>query len=456
MTLRRPFRGLSIFWQTLLLLAGALALAQFVSAALFFALPPPRPDYNRLSDIADTLAGRRFDPLEQGNRDSSERSLILTYEQGPPQPLRPMIADAPLADHFARHVGAPVNRVRLYFEPDQTGGFPFNLRDGKDPVPYRRGEPIFYNSVVAGLDTGHGWRVIRTEARPLVSAWQKRSMVWFATTLLLLLPVAWFFARRLSRPIAKFAEAAELLGQSPSAAPMNVDGPPELRIMGDAFNRMQARIAEYLRERTMMIGAIAHDLRTPLARIAFRIEDAPDSIRIPVQGDVEKMRSMIAATIDFTKGATRHYERRSLDLTALLGHITEEQVATGGSVTFTEALPAMVNGDHVALTRLFQNLIDNAAHYAGSAEIEMAQEPNRIIVTVQDRGPGLPNDMLTSALEPFVRNEPSRNRATGGVGLGLTIARSIAIDHGGAICLRARKGGGLCARVELPSFGSCA
>jgi signal transduction histidine kinase len=105
---------------------------------------------------------------------------------------------------------------------------------------------------------------------------------------------------------------------------------------------------------------------------------------------------------------------------------------------------------------LFQNLIDNAAHYAGSAEIEMAQEPNRIIVTVQDRGPGLPNDMLTSALEPFVRNEPSRNRATGGVGLGLTIARSIAIDHGGAICLRARKGGGLCARVELPSFGSCA
>lgn len=450
MKTRQTFGGLSIFWQTLLLLASTLVLAQFVSTALLVLLPPPRPDYNRLSDIADTLAGRRFDPQEQSNRDDSERSLILTRDARPPQPLHGMVDDADLTRHFAQHVGVPEKRLRLFFEPDQQGSFPFNFRGGKDALPYRRGEPIFYNSVVAGLDTGHGWRVIRTEARPLLSAWQQRSIVWFAVSLILLFPIAWFFARRMARPIARFANAAERLGHDSKAPPLTLDGPTEIRVMGEALNGMQARISEYLRERTMMIGAIAHDLRTPLARIAFRIEEAPDALREPVQADIEQMRKMIASTINFVKGAGTPLERSPLDLTGLLHRLVDEQTATGGLVSFAAAVPATVRGDRIALNRLFQNLIDNAEVYAGRAEIVMARERSQVVVTVADRGPGLADDMLKAVFEPFVRNEPSRNRSTGGIGLGLTIARSIVIEHEGMLTLGPRDGGGLCARVSLP------
>ena len=452
MTVRSPFGGLSIFWQTLLLIVATLVLSQLVSATLLISLPPPRPDYNSLSDIADTLAGRRFDPAEQNNTDDSDRSLILASALEPPQPSVGMTQDRDMTRHFAQHVGVAPERVRLFYEADQQPGFPFSFSQARDVVPMRRNEPVFYNSVVGALDTGHGWRVVRTEAPKAFDDWQLTSLIGFAISLLLLLPLGWFFARRLANPIRRFADAAEQLGQNPNAPPVDVGGPAELRTTGEALNRMQARISAYLRERTMMIGAIAHDLRTPLARIAFRIEDAPDTIREPVQADVEQMRAMIASTINFIQGASSHFERIPLDLTGLLRRLVEQQTATGGLVSFDDAVPATVSGDRVALNRLFQNLIDNAELYAGRAEIAMRRDRQHVSVTVSDRGPGLSDDMLTSALEPFVRNDPSRNRATGGVGLGLTIARSIAADHGGILTLHSREGGGLCAQVKLPLF----
>jgi signal transduction histidine kinase len=213
---------------------------------------------------------------------------------------------------------------------------------------------------------------------------------------------------------------------------------------------MQERLADYVSERTAMIGAIAHDLRTPLARIAFRIEGAPDEMREKVQADIEQMRAMIAATIGFVRGSAHAAERRKLDLAALLETIVAQDRDMGRSIDFEGGAPYWIEGDPVALGRLFQNLIDNGLAYGGSVHISLAAEDGCVVVRVADEGPGLPEELLEKMFEPFERGDPSRNRTTGGVGLGLTIARKIAAEHGAVLTLHNRSGGGLEARCAFP------
>jgi signal transduction histidine kinase len=275
-------------------------------------------------------------------------------------------------------------------------------------------------------------------------------MLWFALSALVLLPFAWFFARRLTRPIRRFADAADRLGTDPLAPSVLPEGPAELRVTAQALNRMQRRLADYVSERTAMVGAIAHDLRTPLARIAFRIEAAPDVVREKVQADIEQMRAMIAATIGFVRGTADGSERRRLDLSALLGTIVAQDQEMGRRVDLRSPGPVWIVGDAVALARLFQNLIDNAISYAGAAHLLLSKESARAVVSVSDEGPGLSDALLERVFEPFQRGDPSRNRETGGVGLGLTIARNIAAEHGGDVSLRNRPGGGLEARCSFP------
>lgn len=439
--------GFSIFGQTLLLLFGSVIATQILSIALVLALPPARPDFVRMSEIAEALSGR---PQERRWRGAREEALVTTLRAMPPDPMNTMKANGALTDDLARRSGVETTRVRLFFVPDQSGFFPFAKAEPGEIVPMRRGEAMFFNTVIAGYDTGTGWRVYQSPPRPLLSEWQKRAILLLAANFILLLVFAWFFARRLSQPIRRFAVAADRLGADVNAPPVPVEGPVELRTTAQALNGMQARIGDYLRERTAMIGAIAHDLRTPLARIAFRIEGAPDPIREPVQNDIEQMRAMIAATMDFVKGNTRSQARSAVDIALLLSAIVAKESEVGHSAKLDTKANANVTGDAVSLERLFQNLIDNAVAFGGNAEVEVEDADGSIRILVSDRGPGLPDDQLEAVFDPFVRNEPSRNRATGGVGLGLTIARMIAVDHGGTISLQNREGGGLLAIVLLP------
>jgi two-component system, OmpR family, sensor kinase len=293
--------------------------------------------------------------------------------------------------------------------------------------------------------------VIQSPPRPFLNAWQKRAILLFGASLLVVLAFAWFFARRLARPIRRFAVAADQLGRDASGPPVPEEGPAELRTSARALNAMQMRIGDYLRERTAMIGAIAHDLRTPLARIAFRIENAPDAVREPVQRDIEQMREMISATMDFVKGRARPAERRSLQLDALLTRLVTQAREMGQPVSLETRSPGRIIGDAVALERMFQNLIDNALAYGKRADLVLAQTAAGVIVTVRDEGPGLPEHLLETVFDPFTRAEPSRNRESGGVGLGLSIARSIAQDHGGGLSLANGREGGLVATVMLPA-----
>ena len=199
-----------------------------------------------------------------------------------------------------------------------------------------------------------------------------------------------------------------------------------------------------------MVAAIAHDLRTPLARIAFRIEGAPEAVREPVHADIGEMTAMIATTLAYAKGVSTQAERLNVDVGALLVELRAAATDTGCRVDVATTGPLVVHGDAGALRRLFQNLLDNALAFGGEATVEATAARGDVVVQVMDRGPGLPEDMLERVFEPFRRNDPSRNRSTGGVGLGLTIARSLAQDHGGALTLANRAGGGLVATVRLP------
>ena len=465
--------GLSIFWQTLLLLLASVAVVLVVTVGLFLTSPPPRPDFNSLSDIAEALSGRKLRrerewsmvnphddhaaqrkrrPLrEHGDAEERERERRLTVVQraDAPQPEGEMISSEAFSARLAARIGVPTAAVRLYFEPDQRSNMPFRTRDERRVI-VRRGEPIFFDTVVAGLRTDAGWRVVRTPPRAWIAPWQKRILMLFGLSVLVMIPFAWVFARALARPIRRIADAADRLGANPQAPQITEEGPAELRVTVHALNRMQQRLSAYLTERTNMIGAIAHDLRTPLARIAFRIEGAPDEMREKVQADIEQMRAMIAATISFVRDTGSISVVEPVALGHLLDDLAGNEQEIGRKVTLGMVERVEVSGDPMALRRLFQNLIDNGVAYGGGVEIGVARVDDEAEIRVSDRGPGLPATALETMFRPFERGEPSRNRATGGIGLGLSIARAIAQEHGGSLVLANRPGGGLEAVCRLP------
>jgi signal transduction histidine kinase len=435
------FRSLPIFWQTLILLLAGLAIAQLISVLLIIYLPAPRPDFYTMTEVAERLA------LEPG----SDAKLIVRRTDAPPVADDGMVADARITHRLATQLDRPIDDVRLYFQADQSEVFPFTRQPGSGAVPIRHGQPYFFNTVVAAeRDPAGGWRVLRTPPPARVSAWQQRTAIWFGVSALAMLPFAWLFARRLTRPIRRFADAVERLDHDRDAPPVPLEGPRELEVAGHALNTMHGRLRTNMRERAAMIGAIAHDLRTPLARIAFRIEAAPEKIRGPVQADIEQMRQMVTATIGFLRGDAGMGEREPVDLATLARQLAGQATDTGSPVAIAEIDRAVVSGDRSALERLLQNLIDNAVKYAGGAELSVRRDIDRARLTVADRGPGIPENELDRMFEPFERHEPSRSRSTGGLGLGLAIARSIAQAHGGSIRAENRSGGGLEVTVDLP------
>lgn len=444
-------RGLPILPQTLLLVVGALLLAQLLSIAMIIALPPPRPAFTGLSEIAEALGGA---PHRRGH---GQRADAGTLRASPattaPFAAAGMVQDAALTGELATRLGVSPDRVRLYYRPDDGPWHPYRRRSPDGGIVRRHGDPLFFDAVVAAVRREAGWRIVSTPERPLVSDWQWRWISLFLASVVVVLPFAWVFAGRLSRPIRRFAEAADRIGREPGAPHVPVEGPRELRVAAHAMNGMQDRIGAYVRERTAMVAAIAHDLRTPLARIAFRIEAAPEDIREPVHDDIRAMTEMISTTLDYAKGVAPWAGRERVDVARLLHRIGESARETGREVAIEAAGPCEVIADPVALRRLFQNLLDNAVKYGGEARVVVMSEPGTTVVEVRDRGPGLPEAMLDEVFEPFVRSDPSRSRTTGGVGLGLTIARGIALEHGGSLALANGAGGGLIATVRLPSAG---
>lgn len=258
-------------------------------------------------------------------------------------------------------------------------------------------------------------------------------------------------ARWLTRPIRAVADAARSL--TPDATPRSIDesGPVEVRDLAKAFNDLQHRIADLISRRTLSLAAVSHDLRTPLTRLKLRTEDLADaSLKAAITADIGEMEQMIDDTLSYLSGDAQTEPARALDLSALLETIVNNARDVGADVTLGLSDHIVVHGRLIGLRRAFTNLIGNAVRFGAGVKVAAMIDDDTATITVCDDGPGIPEDQLTAVLEPFVRLDHSRNRETGGVGLGLTIARSHIIADGGTLRLANRSEGGLCATVTLP------
>jgi signal transduction histidine kinase len=264
--------------------------------------------------------------------------------------------------------------------------------------------------------------------------------------------VAFWTARRLARPIRAFAGAAERLGVDLAAPPLAVRGPQELRTTIQAFNRMQDRLRHFLEDRTQMLAAISHDLRAPLARLRLRAELVADGEQQrKMFDDLDVMNAMIDSTLAFARDDSREEARQLVDLGVLVGDVCEDVADTGGEVSYLGPRNIDVPCRPGLMRRAVANLIDNAVKYGAAARVKIVRENNSLAIVVDDDGPGIPSEEQERVFAPFYRMQTARDPGKAGVGLGLSVARTIAREHGGDVRLGNRDGGGLSARIELPA-----
>jgi len=272
-----------------------------------------------------------------------------------------------------------------------------------------------------------------------------------ALLVLLLVIVLCLTARTITRPLSDLARVADSLGREARPAPQLAErGTRELRDAARAFNTMQDRLHRYLDSRTRVLAAMSHDLKTPLTRLRLQVEalDNPP-MQERIGRELDEMESMVREALALFRGLDDGEPAAAVDMNALLEKIREEFRDLGGTVTITgQALRPLV-GKPQALKRCLTNLIANAVKFGTRAEVLIADGAD-LVIRVRDHGPGIPEEELERVFEPFYRLESSRNRDSGGTGLGLTIARDLAQAHGGSLLLANLAGGGLEATLRLP------
>ena len=268
--------------------------------------------------------------------------------------------------------------------------------------------------------------------------------------LVIVLASAWA-AHRMTRPLRQFAAAADNLGLDVRSPQLEERGSRELRRATRAFNTMQERIRRLVDDRTMMLAAISHDLKTALTRLRLRAEFIEDEEQqAKALADLDEMQSMLEATLSFARDDAAEEHPTPLNLASMLQSLCADLADAGHEVSYDGPDRLSTRGRPVALRRAFANLIDNAVRYGGGAEVGLAGDADGVTVSIADRGPGIPAERREDVFRPFFRLESSRSRETGGTGLGLAVARSIVHRHGGEIALADREGGGTLVNVSLP------
>jgi signal transduction histidine kinase len=314
-----------------------------------------------------------------------------------------------------------------------------------------------WHQAVIGMRLPDGeWLNVRAELEPLRPWHSPTFLVAFALMTAAAALLTLWAVRRLTAPVRTLAEAAEALGRDVNAAPLPEDGPTEVAVAAVAFNTMAARIRRFVEDRTELLTAIGHDLRTPITRLKLRAEFVEDDEqRGKILTDLEELEAMVSATLAFGRDARTTEPVSHLDLAELLRTILDEAGDASPDVldklNYEGPAHLTVQARSLALKRVFVNLVTNAVNYGDSATVRLlVRDPRMVVVEVEDEGPGIPSGELERVFEPFHRGEPSRNRETGGVGLGLPIARNIMRAHGGDVTLSNRPGGGAKATVTLP------
>ena len=287
---------------------------------------------------------------------------------------------------------------------------------------------------------------------PVAESFHRTSTItWLSLSLLLGTLLSFLATRRLVTPLCELAAAVEQIGGSGDAPAIALRGPREVQSTILAFNRMQGRLRRFNEDRTRMIAAMSHDLRTPLTRLRLRselVENEDQQKRM--QSEIDFMSELIESILSFARDDSKREPTVVVDLSSLVEGICENAFDAGEAVTFFGPRGVTISCRPGALRRAISNVVENAVKYGEKAILTLTTSAGRSIITIEDEGPGIPRAEHEKVFEPFYRVESSRNLETGGVGLGLSVTRSIIWEHGGEISLVNRKGGGLMVRLELP------
>ncbi|TVR96917.1 MAG: HAMP domain-containing protein [Rhodospirillales bacterium] len=366
----------------------------------------------------------------------------------PPERRMEALIEAALRDRTAR-MGAVAAHVRvaeappMLFREVMQAGPAVTAPGGADRL-------LTLNASIQGPDGR--WFNITTRLPERRTPWPAAVAYYtLAVTGLVLVMSVWMVGR-VTRPLKVLAAAADGLGRDINRPPLKVNGPVEVARAARALNAMQQRLRRLIDNRTQMLAAISHDLRTPVTLLRLRAEMMSDPRgRERFLATLSEMDAMINALVAFARQSVAEHEvERAVDVAALLDSLCADRADAGLPVSCVPAEPAIVPCRPQELRRALTNIIDNAVAYGGGAKTRVIAEPGRVTIAVEDDGPGIPEGQLPTICQPFVRGESSRNRDTGGLGLGLAIAQAIVEGHGGELCLANKPEGGLRVLIRLP------
>lgn len=417
---RRPR---SIVGPIVLLVVAAVAVASLVQFAIMFSGPPPFPPPVLIEDLATGL--------KQGKTPARMRAGRFTIVSGAPAAQNRAGYPSEERDAaIALAIGVPANQISGRYQRIQAPG-----RDA------------LWGDFVVIWNGPQGTRTGLSAPRPMLTAWHRLTLGSTLAVLGLLTLGAWLVARAISRPIRRLAAVAGSMRLG-TRTPIPEEGPREVRELAAALDTMQKRILEQAESRTTMLAAIAHDMGTPITRLAFWVEQLPDDARERAVADIDEIRAMLATVLRFARDERVDACER-VELGSLIESLIDDMAMAGAPVAVEPGPRAIVRGDSQSLRRLFANLVDNGVRYGGSTLVGWEIAGDGVEVRIDDEGPGFPRG-AEALFAPFVRGETSRNRATGGTGLGLAIARSLAEAHGGSVSLGNREEGGARVSVRLP------
>ncbi len=390
------------------------------------------------------LAATRPEEHEAVLRAFATPSLALTLDR------QPIVGEEgnqrhPLARRLARELGLHPRAVRI--EPLARGGRLFGEEE-EDGTPWRRPRGIAAVSVALSDGRWLNARPLLPFAVPILAGPYAAMLAILAALLIAAIVIG---TRRATRPLAELARAAERFGRGESGPALAERGPEEVKRAIAAFNRMQERLARFIADRTRLLAALGHDLRTPITSLRLRAELLEDEeAKQKIIATLDEMQRIVESTLAFAREEAQVEPVRETDFAALVEGLLEDLAALGWEVQLVSSEPLVARIRSAAIRRALRNLIENAVRYGRRARVILLRDGEDAVVHIDDDGPGIPPDKLEEVFEPFVRLETSRSSETGGVGLGLSIARSIARAHGGDVTLANRPEGGLRASLRVP------
>ena len=426
----------SLLGRTLLIIVTPLVLLQLVSATVFY-----ESHWTKVSrSMARSLAGDISALIELLHQDHSPQGITAIRELA--------------ANNMGLVVSLEKNKILANVPEKKTVSIVDKMfvRSLKKSVqrPFKIDNKSLDNHLIVSIQLQEGVFEVILNRKRLFSSTTYIFVLWMVGTSMILFGVATIFMRNQVKPIRRLAAAADELGKGRDAPNLKPEGAREIRQASAAFIAMRDRIQRQITQRTDMLAGVSHDLRTPLTRMKLQLEMVKDSSdTAALKDDVAEMEHMVEGYLAFARGEGFETPKPT-NIAHILGDVVVSAKRRGAEVDLHTEGQFVVRVRQNAFKRCINNLLDNADRHATHVSIRTGKRGDAIEITVDDDGPGIPKHLRDEAFKPFFRLDESRNPETGGVGLGLTIARDIIRGHGGDIILSDSPSGGLRARLTLP------